>query len=82
MSDELEAAASADRNFRSAYYKSLGFRDSDKSVSHLELLLKAEVYGMLKECVRCCWYYGVQICDCLFAGKNMWFGLLPLINIT
>lgn len=47
MSDEQEAAAAADRNFRSAYYKSLGFRDSDKGVSQLELLLKAEIFGML-----------------------------------
>lgn len=36
---------SADRNFRSAYYKSLGFRGSEKSVAHLEQLLKAEIFG-------------------------------------
>lgn len=46
MSEEQEAAAAADKNFRSSYYKTLGFRESDKSVSHLELLLKAEIYGM------------------------------------
>lgn len=46
MSEEQEASAAADRNFRSSYYKSLGFRESDKSVSHLEVLLKAEVFGM------------------------------------
>lgn len=46
MSDEQEATAAADMNFRSSYYKSLGFRGSDKSVSHLELLLKAEIFGM------------------------------------
>lgn len=45
MSDEQEVAATSDKNFRSAYYKSLGFRKSEKSVSHLELLLKAEVFG-------------------------------------
>ena len=45
MSDEQEVVAVSDKNFRSAYYKSLGFRKSEKSVSHLELLLKAEVFG-------------------------------------
>ena len=47
MSEEQEASAAADRNFRSSYYKSLGFKESDKSVSHLEVLLKAEVFGEL-----------------------------------
>ena len=44
MSDEQEAI---DRNFRSAYYKSLGVRGSEKSITHLEQLLKAELFGML-----------------------------------
>lgn len=42
MSDEQEAA---DRNFRSTYYKSLGVKASEKSAAHLELLLKAEIFG-------------------------------------
>lgn len=48
MSDEQEVVAVSDKNFRSAYYKSLGFRKSEKSVSHLELLLKAEVFDVKK----------------------------------
>lgn len=42
MSDEQEVA---DRNFRSAYYKSLGVKGSEKSVTYLEVLLKAEIFG-------------------------------------
>ncbi len=41
-SDELEVS---DKNFRSSYYKSLGFKDSEKSLTHLESLLKADVFG-------------------------------------
>lgn len=35
----------SDRNFRSSYYKSLGFKDSEKSITHLEALLRADVFG-------------------------------------
>lgn len=35
----------SDRNFRSSYYKTLGFKDSEKSITHLEALLKADVFG-------------------------------------
>ena len=41
-SDELEMP---DRNFRSSYYQSLGFKDSEKSITHLEALLKADIFG-------------------------------------
>lgn len=43
MSDEQEVVAN--RNFRSAYYKSLGVKGSEKSVAYLEVLLKADVFG-------------------------------------
>lgn len=42
MSEDPETA---DRNFRSAYYKSLGFKEGEKSITHLEMLLKAEIFG-------------------------------------
>ena len=42
MSEEQETN---DRNFRSSYYKSLGVRGSEKSITHLEQLLKAEIFG-------------------------------------
>lgn len=44
MSDEQ---GGADKNFRSAYYKSLGVKGSEKSIAHLELLLKAEIFGRM-----------------------------------
>ena len=49
MTEEQEVA---DRNFRSAYYKSLGVKGSEKSVTHLEVLLKAEVFGKTKGQLR------------------------------
>ena len=33
------------RNFRSAYYDSLGFRENEKAMTLLESLLKSEVIG-------------------------------------
>ena len=44
-SDEQEQVS--DRNFRSSYYKSLGFKDSEKSITNLETLLKADIFGKL-----------------------------------
>ena len=35
----------ADKNFRSSYYKSLGFKDEEKSAAQLDVLLKAEIFG-------------------------------------
>ncbi len=42
MSDDL---AEGEKNFRSAYYVSLGVRAGEKSASYLEALVKAEAVG-------------------------------------
>lgn len=34
------------KNFRSAYYETLGFRENEKSISQLENQLKADVIGL------------------------------------
>ena len=40
-----EAESDLAKNFRASYYESLGFRGGEKSLSHLEGLLKAEILG-------------------------------------
>lgn len=42
MSEDL---AEGEKDFRSAYYVSLGVRAGEKSTSYLEALLKAEAVG-------------------------------------
>ena len=41
MSDE----SGIGKNFRSAYYETLGFRENEKSISQLENQLKADIIG-------------------------------------
>lgn len=43
-----EAEADLAKNFRASYYESLGFRGGEKSLSHLEGLLKAEILDVDK----------------------------------
>ena len=74
MSDEQEAI---DRNFRSAYYKSLGVRGSEKSIAHLEQLLKAEVYGMFTY-TSVCLLVQLLICSRLSSRTDEWLEQLLL----
>ena len=46
MSEDL---SDGEKNFRSSYYESLGFRSGEKSLSYLEALLKAEAVGELSQ---------------------------------
>ena len=43
---EEPVLASAGKNFRSSYYKSLGFRGEEKNISQLEGLIKADPIGI------------------------------------
>ena len=56
-----EAEADLAKNFRASYYESLGFRGGEKSLSHLEGLLKAEVLGTTAD------WSTVYVLQCLFS---------------
>ena len=45
MAETVMASDERGRNFRSAYYDSLGFRENEKAMTLLESLLKSEVIG-------------------------------------
>jgi len=59
-SDEQDQAP--DKNFRSSYYKSLGFKDSEKNITHLEALLKADIFGELFIGVATCYLRDLHFC--------------------
>lgn len=43
-----EEPATVEKNFRSSYYKSLGFRSEEKNLSQLEGLIRADKIGRRK----------------------------------
>lgn len=43
---EDSAATPLEKNFRSSYYKSLGFRQEEKSLAQLEGIIKADPIGI------------------------------------
>ena len=40
-----DSAIPVEKNFRSSYYKSLGFREEEKNLTQLEGIIKAEIIG-------------------------------------
>lgn len=46
---EESAVAPVEKNFRSSYYKSLGFRQDEKNLTQLEGIIKADAIGRCRE---------------------------------
>ena len=49
MTEDSAVGLPVEKNFRSSYYKSLGFRQDEKNLTQLEGIIKADTIGRYSE---------------------------------
>ena len=52
MTEDSAVGLPVEKNFRSSYYKSLGFRKEEKNLTQREGIIKADAIGRCRELVK------------------------------